>query len=103
MGTQALHPLNLQAPEIEAEIDAGGIEFDAEYFHQLFGDDEVIKGYKDLCVNVWMSVQTYHTWLEIRYSKKKMGADKIEKVSQIVSDCLHVVWSARARITSSGW
>jgi hypothetical protein len=76
---------NPQAREIEAEIDAGGIEFDAEYFHQLFGDDEVIKGYKDLRVNVWMSVQTYHTWLEIKYSKKKMGADKIEKVGSLRS------------------
>eukprot|EP00967_Tisochrysis_lutea_P099167 scaffold147123_cov19-Tisochrysis_lutea.AAC.5 len=68
---------------MEEEIAAGGIEFDAEFFHQHFGQDDEgetqIKGYKDLRINLWMSAQTYHTWLDIQYSQRKKGADKLEK------------------------
>jgi len=74
----------MQPKEMEAEIAAGGIEFDAEFFHQHFGQDEEgetqIKGYKDLRINLWIHAQTFHTWLDVQYSKKKMGADKLEKV-----------------------
>lgn len=68
------------AEELETEISKGGIEFDGEFFHQHFGEDEAIKGYKNLQVNVWMSAQTYHTWLDVKFTQKKLGADKIEKV-----------------------
>ena len=71
------------AEGLKKEIAAGGIEFQAEFFHQHFGDDEVLKGYKNLEVNVWMSAQTYVTWLEVKFTQKKLGADKIEKVGLV--------------------
>jgi len=85
---------------MEAEIAAGGIEFDAEFFHQHFGQDEdgetLIKGYKDLRINLWISAQTYQTWLDIQYSKKKMGADKLEKVCCFVKSILPQQAACRA-------
>lgn len=65
---------------MKKEIDEQGLDFKGEFFHQHFGEGEQIKGYKNLEVNVWMSAQTYHTWLDIKFKQKKMGADKIEKV-----------------------
>jgi hypothetical protein len=80
---------SMNAEEMESEIALGGIEFDAEFFHQHFGQDDEgetrIKGYKDLSMNLWIHAQTYHMWLDIQYSKKKMGADKLEKV-RILND-----------------
>ncbi|KAJ9534338.1 hypothetical protein QJQ45_016034 [Haematococcus lacustris] len=66
--------------DMAAEISQGGVEFDGEFFHQHFGDEENIKGYKHLSIDIWISAQTYHTWIDIKYKQKKLGADKIDKV-----------------------
>jgi hypothetical protein len=76
---------SVQASTMEEEIAEGGIEFDGEFFHQIFGESESIKGFKNLEVNLWFSAQTYHAWVEIKYTQKKLGADKIEKVNESTS------------------
>jgi hypothetical protein len=67
------------------------MEFEGEFFHQHFGDDEVIRGYKGLAVTLWVSAATAHVWLEIQFAQKKLGADKLVKVGSVVmSRGLHV-------------
>ncbi len=48
--------------EIEQEIDAGGSQFTCEYYHQCFGEDEEILGYKDLSIDIWLSAKSYIAW-----------------------------------------
>ncbi len=66
--------------ELQAEIARGGHEFDAEFFHQHFGDEEIVKGYRGLEVHLWFSASTYHAWVDVSFKQKKMGADQIVKV-----------------------
>eukprot|EP00798_Chlamydomonas_sp_ICE-L_P003312 gene3312-13339_t len=71
------------ADALQAEIDAGGAEFNGEFFHQHFnleGREEQIRGYIGLNVNIWISAHTLHMWLDIKYEKRKPGADKLEKI-----------------------
>jgi hypothetical protein len=56
--------------ELNKQIDAGGQEFELEYYHQVFGVDEKIKGYTDLRVDIWLSSQSYHAWLDVNYTHK---------------------------------
>jgi histone acetyltransferase 1 len=65
------------------EIAAGGVEFEGEFFHQHFGDEEQIKGYEGLQVHIWFSAHTFHCWIEAKWTKRKPGADKL---AQILSD-----------------
>lgn len=57
-------------PELNKQIDAGGKEFQLEYYHQVFGIDEKIKGYTDLSVDIWLSSQSYHSWVDVKYTHK---------------------------------
>lgn len=65
---------------LEAEIAAGGKTFKAEFLHQHFGEDEEIKGYIGLKINIWVHAQTYHTWVDIKYARKRPGADKLDRI-----------------------
>ncbi|EIE27453.1 acyl-CoA N-acyltransferase [Coccomyxa subellipsoidea C-169] len=47
--------------------------------HQFFGDEEVIKGYEDLEIDIWLSQRSFEALLEVRYSSKMQDADDIEK------------------------
>ncbi|KAK9917560.1 hypothetical protein WJX75_005792 [Coccomyxa subellipsoidea] len=47
--------------------------------HQFFGDEEEIKGYEDLEVDIWLSQRSYEALVEVRYSSKMRDADDIEK------------------------
>lgn len=51
---------------------------------QLFGDNEVIQGYRDLAIKVWVSARTYHAWIEIKFKEKTKGADKLQKVCPLL-------------------
>mmetsp|Transcript_23975 Transcript_23975/g.52458 ORF Transcript_23975/g.52458 Transcript_23975/m.52458 type:complete len:574 (-) Transcript_23975:376-2097(-) len=66
--------------QLEQEIERGGIEFNGEFFHQHFGEEEKIKGYLDLQIDVWFSGHTYHTWIDMKWAKKKPGADKLAAI-----------------------
>jgi hypothetical protein len=57
-------------PELNKQIDAGGKEFELEYYHQVFGVDEKIRGYTDLRVDIWLSSQSYHAWVDVNYTHK---------------------------------
>ena len=43
----------------EKELSAGGMPFSCEYYHQVFGEDEEINGYKSLRVDIHLSAKTY--------------------------------------------
>lgn len=66
--------------ELEREISAGGTAFKAEFLHQHFGDDEVIKGFNDLRITVWFHAQTYVAWVQIAYGSRRPGADKLASI-----------------------
>lgn len=65
---------------LEAEIQSGGRQFSVEFMHQHFGDDETIRGYSGLRITIWVHVQTYHAWVDIRYASKRPGADKLSAI-----------------------
>ncbi|GAQ87777.1 histone acetyltransferase type B catalic subunit [Klebsormidium nitens] len=44
--------------------------------HQLFGDDEIIKGYKNLKVDIFLHATTFYAYLDIKYE------EKLEKLSR---------------------
>ncbi len=52
----------ITADELAEEIEEGGDVFSTEYFHQVFGEEERITGYKGLAVHIWLSARTYHAW-----------------------------------------
>jgi hypothetical protein len=56
--------------QLAKEIDAGGKEFQLDFFHQVFGIAEKIRGYTDLSVDIWFSARTYHAWVDVRYTHK---------------------------------
>ena len=56
--------------QLKREIDAGGKPFELDFYHQVFGTDEKIRGYTDLAVNVWLSSRTYQCWVDVKYSHK---------------------------------
>jgi hypothetical protein len=56
--------------ELAREIDAGGKAFELDFFHQVFGIEEKIRGYTDLSVDVWLSSRTYHAWVDVRFSHR---------------------------------
>lgn len=68
------------AETLEQEIAAGGKAFKAEFLHQHFGEDEQIKGYQGLQINIWLHIQTYHTWVDIKYTRRRPGSDKLDKL-----------------------
>ena len=68
---------------IQLEFEKGGChDFQGEFFLQQFGEEEKIKGYQGLLVNIWFSCHTYHTWLDIKWTKRKPGADKVVQILQ---------------------
>lgn len=70
----------LEAGALAAEIAAGGKLFKGEFLHQHFGDDEEIKGYMGLQIDIWVSAQTYHLWIDIRFKSKRYGALKLNEI-----------------------
>ncbi|GFR51971.1 hypothetical protein Agub_g14498 [Astrephomene gubernaculifera] len=65
---------------LAAEIAAGGQLVTVDFLHQHFGDAEQIRGYSGLVITIWIHVQTYHVWVDIRYAAKRPGADKLSSV-----------------------
>jgi hypothetical protein len=47
---------------LEKEIEEGGQVFECEFYHQVFGEEEEIQGYKGLTVNIYLHERTYHAW-----------------------------------------
>lgn len=75
------------AAALEAEIESGGRQFSVEFMHQHFGDDETIRGYSGLRITIWVHVQTYHAWVDIRYAGKRPGADKLSAIFEGAFPC----------------
>jgi hypothetical protein len=51
---------SVEASAAEKELSAGGMPFNCEYYHQVFGEEEEISGYKNLGVDIYLSAKTYH-------------------------------------------
>lgn len=66
--------------DLQDVLAEGGQAFTPEYFHQVFGEEEEIKGYKDLAIDVWMCGATFHTWIDIQYEKQHKQADDLHKL-----------------------
>lgn len=45
----------------------------------MFGEEEEIRGYEGLEINIWLCSRTYHAWLESKYTKRLPGADDFDK------------------------
>ncbi len=59
--------LSTSRDAILSEIEAGGgTTFDGEFFHQHFGEEETIKGYSGLEIDVWFSAHTFHAHIDIK-------------------------------------
>lgn len=71
---------SVERSALSAEITAGGKPFKGEFMHQHFGEDEEIKGYMGLQVDIWFSAQTYHAWIDIRFKAKRYGALKLHEI-----------------------
>lgn len=79
------------------EMKRGGTEVQGEFFHQHFGEEEQISGYKGLKVKLWMSVRTYHVWVEISHTARKQGFDQIVQVRRARASGAVPRHAARAR------
>ena len=73
-----------EAGKLQEEIARGGLEFDGEFFHQHFGEEELIQGFTGLHIDIWLSAQSCHTWIDVQCSSKKPGADR--KLQKILAD-----------------
>ena len=51
--------------------------FVPEFTHQLFGQDEKVKGYKGLQIKVALHSFTLHAYVKIAYEQKRPGADDV--------------------------
>ncbi len=64
-----------------------GHEFRPEFTHQVFGEEEEIKGYQNLRVDVYFSPHTFKSYLSVAYDKKQIGCDNIlRKIQENVSE-----------------
>lgn len=63
--------------DIEAEISSGGQSVTVDFLHQHFGDSEQIRGYSGLKISIWIHVRTYHSWVEIEFTAKRPGAERL--------------------------
>ncbi|BDA48752.1 Histone acetyltransferase type B catalytic subunit [Coccomyxa sp. Obi] len=70
--------------------------FPPDMCHQFFGEEEEIKGYEDLAVDIWLSQRSYQALLEVRCSSRTPHADDIEKV-------LREKFTAGLSVTRSGY
>lgn len=52
-----------------------GLCFKPEYLHQLFGEQEVIRGYKDLKIEIYFASGSLNCYVYSEYSEKQEGAD----------------------------
>ncbi|SMN19096.1 similar to Saccharomyces cerevisiae YPL001W HAT1 Catalytic subunit of the Hat1p-Hat2p histone acetyltransferase complex that uses the cofactor acetyl coenzyme A [Maudiozyma saulgeensis] len=55
---------------IEKDTEAGAIQFSPLYTYPIFGDEEMIYGYKDLVIHLVFDSITYKPFLNVKYSEK---------------------------------
>ncbi|KAK9815493.1 hypothetical protein WJX72_004587 [[Myrmecia] bisecta] len=73
-----IHVLN---PVQEAAgVIADDAAFHPEFTHQIFGDDEEIKGYSGLAIDVYVSQRDMRTLIEVSYTSKRPKADDVLKL-----------------------
>lgn len=77
----AFHLVHATEPAtLNAEIDAGGDDFEAEFFHQHFGQDEEIKGYENPEIDIWLHSNSYVAWVDARFDAKARKADDLDSI-----------------------
>lgn len=54
------------------------ISFHPEFTHQVFHEDEVIFGYEDLAINIYLLGGSLKPYVDYTYTKKHPYADNIE-------------------------
>ena len=55
------------------------LSFLPEMSHQVFGDEEVVKGYANPHVEIWMSHSSFEATVDFTYSSRQPGADKVRR------------------------
>lgn len=54
--------------------------FKPEYCHQVFSDEEEVKGYKGLAVNIFINSRTFVAYAEVSYTEKQAKADDVDSM-----------------------
>lgn len=76
----------------EDDVEKRSIVFHPELTHQLFGDNESIFGYKDLCIKLYYSAARLSTYLGMTYTEKvnpqKCGGVQPDEVLSTIAEKL---------------
>jgi len=54
--------------------------FKPEYTHQVFSEDEEVKGYQGLSIDVFVNARDFTTMVEVKYSEKAKVADDVDDI-----------------------
>eukprot|EP00873_Tetraselmis_striata_P003640 jgi/Tetstr1/423904/TSEL_014527.t1 len=64
----------------DAARSAAGGGFRPEYTHQVFSDEEEVKGYKDLSIDIFLNARTFAAYAEVSFSEKAAKADDVDSM-----------------------
>ena len=62
---------------LPATVQSEQLIFFPEYTHQIFGEEEEIRGYTDLVISIWLCPTSYNALVEVSYSAQHAEADDI--------------------------
>ena len=72
--------LALQASSEEEDHDHHDRWFRPAFTHQVFGQDEVVRGYESCLVSVYLHATTMHAFVSIETKGKQENADDIPRL-----------------------
>ncbi|XP_075240484.1 histone acetyltransferase type B catalytic subunit-like isoform X2 [Convolutriloba macropyga] len=64
------------------DIDSSECTFKPQFAHQLFGEDEIVFGYRDLSVDLYYTAGSLKCWIKVNYSEKIA-----ENAAEAKADC----------------
>jgi hypothetical protein len=64
---------------LAAELAAGGAQWRAEFYNQVFGEEEEIQGYEGLAVDLWLCGRTLLGWVDVRHATRLPRADDVPR------------------------
>ncbi|KAL3699319.1 hypothetical protein R1sor_017341 [Riccia sorocarpa] len=79
--------------EMQATFDKEEIMCDVQFAERMFGDDGLIYGYHDLEIDLWLQSNTFHAFVDIRFSGKAASGktpptDIMAKLKETFGDSL---------------
>lgn len=76
----------------QIERPEGGMTFPPSYTHQVFREDETIRGYEGLKIDVWLHATTMHAFVDVRYDRKMPAFGSITEQPDDVVALLKDKW-----------